>query len=112
MIVGTIVIVAITIVIGVVVDRRIGLVPRAGDPDEAPARRPAHTAGEAPATAIRAGGNQLAKLRASQRCSACRTVLAHGEDDHVRYGDRDLIVLHFQCPQCGAKRVLYVERVA
>ena len=109
-IVGTIVIVAAAIAIGLVLDRR--LRPRPQELQKS-VRIPSHGVGEAPATAIRAGATQLAKLRASQRCRACRASVTHdGEDDHVRYADRELIVLHFRCPDCGAKRVLYVVPVA
>jgi hypothetical protein len=33
-------------------------------------------------------------------------------DDTVRYSEREQLVLHFTCPACAAKRVLYVERQA
>ena len=110
---GTIAIVAITIAIGVFVDRRYKLLPRPELLADNPrARRPTHGAGEAPATAIRAGGVQVAKLRATQRCRACRATLDLGEDDHVRYNDHELIVLQFHCPRCATKRTLYVEPAA
>ncbi len=106
-IIGTIIIVAVTIAIGIFADRKLGMRPEAlaaGPP------RPsfAHAAGEAPATAIRAGAAQLERLRASQRCRSCRELLTIGVEDRVRYDDRDLIVIQFRCPRCESKRTLYV----
>jgi RNase P subunit RPR2 len=111
MVAGTIAIVLVTIAIGIFVDRKVGLLPRADKLAEPRPRMPSHVAGEAPATAIRAGTAQLSKLRA-QRCRSCRAAMTAGDDDHVRYDERDLIVLHYRCPRCGAKRSLYVEHVA
>ena len=69
----------------------------------------ASTAGDTPATAIRAGQAQIANLRAGQRCKECRTRLqAHGPDEELRYADRPLLLLHFRCPSCVRKRSLYV----
>jgi hypothetical protein len=108
-ILGTVAIIAVAIAIGVVVDRKIDLLPRPEKLAEPRPKLPGHAAGEAPATAIRAGGAQRATLRATQRCKACRTVLvADGDDDHVRYDDRELVVILFRCPNCGVKRALYV----
>lgn len=114
MIVGTIVatavIVAITIAIGVFADKKLALLPRAEALDPPRPRPPGHAVGEAPATAIRAGTAQLARLRASQRCRECRTLLVASEpDDAIRYNDRALAVLHFRCPACGRAHSLYVE---
>jgi len=108
-ILGTLGIIAAAITIGVVVDRKIGLLPRPEKLVETRPRIAGHSAGEAPATAIRAGAAQVVTLRATQRCKACRTLLvADGDDDHVRYDDRDLLVLPFRCPACDAKRALYI----
>ena len=30
-------------------------------------------------------------------------------DDRIRYDERDLLVLHYACTKCPAKRSLYVE---
>lgn len=112
-IVGTIAIVLVTVAIGIWIDRRKPLLPRPDDfrePEKLPP--PQHAAGEAPATAIRASESQLTNLRA-QRCTACRAQMTNdaATDDQVRYDDRDLLVLHFVCSKCGAKRSLYVEPV-
>jgi len=106
-VVGTLAIVAVTIAIGLAIDRRGAVMPRAQAPDAT--RAPAFRAGEAPATAIRAGGRQLARLRATQRCASCRAPMIAGADDRVRFGDRELTVIGFHCAACGARRSLYLE---
>jgi hypothetical protein len=109
MIIGTIAIVLITVAVGLLIDRKHSILPK---PTEALAdakpEKPAHAAGEAPATAIRARDGQLAKLRV-QRCTACRAAMTNLDDDTVRYNDHDMLVLHFTCTQCAAKRSVYVE---
>lgn len=111
-IIGTLAIVLITVVIGVFLDRKVGLLPRAADLAENPAPKPVtmHAAGEAPATAIRARGGQLDRLR-SQRCPGCRGPMTNAHDDTVRYNERELVVLHFACGACGTRRSLYVEQL-
>lgn len=112
-IVGTIAIVLVTIAIGLWIDRKKPILPRpeelAKQPE--PKQPPRHEAGEAPATAIRTNDAQLATLRSSQRCSECRAAMTNlgDADDRIRYDDRDLVVLHFACTKCPAKRSLYVE---
>jgi hypothetical protein len=107
---GTIAIVAATITVGVVADRKWGLLPRPKELAAAGARPklPGHAAGEAPATAITAGPMAIETLRRSQRCRACNTPLDVLADDRVHYDDRDLIVLQFRCPRCATKLSLYV----
>lgn len=104
-IIGTIVIVLVTIAIGLLVDRKTPVLPRA----EAPAAKPAHAhgAGLAPATALRVRPAQLDKLRDAQRCPHCRQSMRSEADEVVRYNDADLLVLHFACGSCAAKRTLY-----
>jgi hypothetical protein len=109
-IIGTIAIVLITILIGVLIDRKHSVLPKATELQPPRKRPPTHGAGEAPATAIRARPAQLANLR-TQRCTRCRAEMTNTEDDRVRYNDRDQVVLHFTCASCGAKRSLYVEPV-
>jgi len=112
-IIGTIAIVLITVAVGLLVDRKVGFLPKPTEiaTDEVKPPPPTHAAGEAPATAIRARGSQIAKLR-RQRCPQCRAEMTAGNDDTVRYDERELLVLHFGCPACSTKRVLYVERLA
>ena len=113
-VVGTVLIVAITVAIGVYADKKLHLAPRAEELATPPKPR-GHAVGEAPATAIRAGAAQLANLRAGQRCKECRTVLvAAGVDEEIRYAARTLIVLHFSCPCCAEvrRRSVYVEPIS
>jgi hypothetical protein len=108
-IIGTIAIVVGTVAFGVVFDRKVGIAPK----DLAAGRKASsgYAAGEAPSTAIRASAAQLARLRESQRCGACRAAMTGDPDDSVRYDDRELIVLQFRCPSCAAKRTIYVASV-
>jgi hypothetical protein len=110
-IVGTIAVVLIVVAVGLLVDRKYSVLPRAAElaPEKKPP--PSHAAGEAPATAIRAREGQVAKLRV-QRCIACRAAMTNTPDDTVRYSDRELLVLHFACTACAAKRSIYVARIA
>jgi len=109
-IVGTCVIVAVVVAIGVLADKRFAIVPRA---EVLRPRPPGPVAGATPALAIRTKPAQLATLRSTQRCDDCRAALeANGPDDAIRYDDRGLAVLHFACPSCGRKRSLYVEPTA
>ncbi|HEY5921227.1 MAG TPA: hypothetical protein VIV11_06135, partial [Kofleriaceae bacterium] len=62
-IIGTIAIVLITIAVGLLVDRKVGLLPKPKALADDKPPPPQHAAGDAPATAIRAKGGQLEKLR-------------------------------------------------
>lgn len=108
---GTIAIVAVAIAIGVVVDRRLGLLPRAERLRAAgqPRPRPRHTSGAAPSTAVRADAAQLERLRAGPTCPHCRTEMSAQPDDTVRFAGRELLVLAFRCPACASKRAIYVD---
>lgn len=107
MILGTIAVVLGTIVIGLLLTRKRPLLARPEALAAPPKKRPAYAAGEAPATAIRASGAQLERLRTSQRCRECRRVMTAGEAERVRYGDGELLVIELRCT-CGARRALYV----
>ena len=111
-ILGTIVIVLITVAVGLLVDRKYKLLPSPEtlDAEQRKPPPPTHGPGEAPATAIRANDTQLAHLR-EQHCSTCRTKKTNTPDDTVRYDERELLVLHFTCPACVHSSVLYVERI-
>ena len=111
-IIGTLAIVLITIVVGLLVDRKRSILPKPEDlaPPERKKPPATHGAGEAPATAIRARPKQLGNLRV-QRCRECRAEMKNEADDRVRYNDRELVVLHFACPRCAGKRTLYVDAI-
>jgi hypothetical protein len=108
-IIGTLAIVLVSVVIGLLIDRK---APILGKPEEPPAddlkKRSTHGAGEAPMTALRIRDDQLDKLRATQRCPRCRSRMESAPDDHVRYDDADLLVCHFTCENCPGTRTIYV----
>jgi hypothetical protein len=104
---GTVGIIGATIAAGLLADRKWGLLPRPKQPAEERPRLSSHAPGESPATAI-TGATAIETVRNSQRCRACRSAMDVLADDHVRYNDRDMIVLHFRCPRCEAKLSLYV----
>jgi hypothetical protein len=115
-IIGTLVIIIITVLVGVFLEKRSGIkLEKQNLSTEVKRPPPAkYTLGETAATAFRVGDAQLAKLRTSQRCPECRAEMAYldADDDRVRYDQRDLMVLHFNCPSCKSKRRLYVEHRA
>jgi hypothetical protein len=108
-IIGTIAIVLVTVVIGLLIDRKAPVLakPKATAADELK-KRSIHAAGEAPATALQIGEDQLERLRSTQRCPRCRRPMRSAPDDRVRYGDADLLVCHFTCESCPGTRTLYV----
>ena len=105
---GVIAVVAATVGLGVYLDRKLGILPRGEKLAEPRPPLPPDAAGDAPATAIRARAGQIDRLR-TQRCRACRTPLAAEPDDHVRYDGKELLVLRFRCPSCGAHRSIYIQ---
>ncbi len=107
---GTIGIVAVTVVAGVLADRRWGLVPRK-ERLAGPVRSalPAHGAGQAPATAIPTTPAQREPLRRTQRC--CRVVMVSLADDEVVFDGATLGILRFRCATCAATRSVYVQRL-
>ena len=114
-ILGTLGIVAVTVAIGVIVERRLRSDPSPEDLETQKQRERrqlvTHAAGEAPSSALRVREPQIAKLRASQRCPQCRAEMQNDADDTVQYGDASLLLLHFSCPTCTTKRTLYIDRV-
>lgn len=113
---GTIVIVLATIAFGLFIQRKAGVTELPEGNAQATLQRPAQKfgLGEVAATAFRVGDSQLENVRKTQRCATCRAEMRYAgdADDHVRYDQRDLLVLHFACPQCEGKRTLYVEHRA
>jgi hypothetical protein len=109
MIIGTIAIVVATVVLGMLITRKRGFLVQPEELAKPKPKQPSHAAGEAPATAIRAAGEQLARLRSTQRCPQCRAVMTPDAGEHVRYGDGELLVIELRCARCGTKRALYVN---
>jgi hypothetical protein len=92
-ILGTLIIVGITVVIGVVIEKKR---PKL---EEAPKRGARSIPGDSPETAI--------KKLTSQRC--CDRDMARNLDDRVRFDGRELLVARFTCTTCAQKRSLYVD---
>jgi len=112
-ILGTLAVVGVFVGVGLWLDRRFSLLPRAEELDEA--SRPKlpggdHEAGLAPQTALHSDPTQIARVIARQRCT-CKGKPALVEDgrDDVRYGDKQLVAVRLRCPTCTATRHLYFE---
>jgi len=107
---GTIGIVAVTVVAGVLADRRWGLLPRKERLSPPPrAALAGHGAGEAPGTALGIRAADLAELRRTQRC--CREVMDALPDDEVAFDGQVLGILRSRCARCARTRSLYVQRL-
>ena len=105
---GSLAIIGITVVVGLWLTRTRHIEPTPEELAQPAKKRPAHAAGEAPATAIRAGAAQLDRLRTTQRCTSCRAVMTVAGEEPVRYDDRDMLVIELRCEPCAARRPLYV----
>jgi len=103
---GTLAIVAVVIVAGVVIDRRFGILPRprelreAGKPGLKP---PAYGPGEAPETALDDPPRDL-------RCGRCRCETPLDRESRATYGDRELVIRRYRCPRCDAVASIYCTR--
>jgi hypothetical protein len=112
-IIGTIVLIGVFIAVGLWVDKRVSLLPRAAELDEASRPKPlgsVHEAGAAPQSALRSDPERMARVIERQRC-ACKsraTMVADGEDE-IRYDAKLLRVVRVRCPACSATRSLYFE---
>ena len=105
---GTVAIVGATIGLGVVIDRKWGLLPRAKELEAPRPTLSGYAAGEAPETAIAASPMALERLRRDQHCPVCKSPMDGLADDRATYDGRELIVVHFQCPRDATKLSLYV----
>lgn len=110
-ILGTLAIVGVFVGVGLWVDRRVSLIPRAEKLDEA--ARPKqlggdHEAGTAPQSALRSDPVQRQRVIERQRCS-CKSPMTVDGEDEVRYDARTLRVVKLRCPRCGGTRSLYFE---
>jgi hypothetical protein len=109
MIIGTILIVLATVGIGLLIDRKWGVIPRREKLLEGGRRfkLPGHTAGEAPGTAIDVTAGELEKLR-RKKCDVCRGETDALADDRVMFDGRELVVVHARCRRCDRIRATYV----
>lgn len=101
---GTIGIVLATIVLGLLADKKWGLLPSAKKLREAsaPKQLPAHAPGGAPSTALSAPPKAL-------RCPRCKAAMERTREEIVTYDGRALRVLAFCCPRCAHTGSVYVE---
>jgi hypothetical protein len=112
-ILGTILIVLATIGVGLLVDRKWGVIPRKEKLLEQ-SKRPAlpdYAPGEAPATALAASEaepGEIEKLRRA-KCTECRGETDVLPDDRVTYEGVELLVISTRCRRCGHKRAVYVS---
>lgn len=119
---GTAALVTAFVVVGVVVDRRVPLLPPApgpgageaeGDGPAGSGASPAHRQlrpGEAAANAVKVPADWRSKL-ATGRC-ACGEPLALTSDEAIRFDGRLLVVVRLACAACGHTRSVYLEPAA
>ncbi|MDX2088103.1 MAG: hypothetical protein SFX73_09640 [Kofleriaceae bacterium] len=108
---GSIVVVLVTVVLGLLADRKWGLLPDPKRLKEAGTSRrlpPPHAPGEAPASALDLSPGDRERLIARMKCTACKVTMSLSGEDAIRYDQRDLRVLRFACSGCGATRSVYV----
>ncbi len=111
-ILGTVGVVAVFVVGGIWLDRKVSILPRGEELAAAPElerqKKLQHAAGAAPETAIFADAREIEKL--ARRARHCRARMEREDDDEVVYDDRTLTVLRFRCRACGARDRIYVQR--
>jgi hypothetical protein len=109
-ILGTILIVLATIGVGLLIDRKWGVMPRK-EKLLAQNKRPAlpgYAPGEAPATALAASPEQIEKLRRA-KCTECRGEMDALPTTNVTYEGRELLVISTRCRRCGHRCSVYVS---
>jgi hypothetical protein len=109
-ILGTVGLVGAFVVVGLWIDRKVSILPRVEELEEA--ARPKqlggdHEAGTAPQTALHSDPEQMARVIARQRC--CKVAMLEDGRDDIRYGDKQLLAVRLRCGACGATRHLYFE---
>ncbi|HVK75582.1 MAG TPA: hypothetical protein VM734_19765 [Kofleriaceae bacterium] len=110
---GTIGIVLAMVGLGVLIDRKWALLPRADElrriePPRPPAPPPPPP-GETPATAVRADARARRRLLAQQRC--CGVAMAEVGDEPLIFDRRRIAVVRLRCATCRATRSLYIEPI-
>ena len=111
---GTAALVTAFVVVGVVVDRRVPLLPpevapRPPTPGLAPPvpLRERMAPGETAASAVKVPADWRDKLAAG-RCK-CGKPMAIVSDEAIRYDDRKLVVVRSACTACGQTRSVYLD---
>lgn len=104
---GTAAVVTVMVVIGLLIDRKVPLLPRATPPVAAVPRHELPIPGETAATAVQVPTSWRARIAAG-RC-ACGKPLAVRSDEPIRFAGRPLIVVRLACDACGHARSVYLE---
>jgi hypothetical protein len=107
---GTLGIVAASIIAGMWADRRWTLLPRKEDFQLARGEQPllaGGSDGESPATAIHASIGDVERIRRKQTCPRCKVALDSAADDRADHEGTELRVLRFTCPRCHGLRNVY-----
>jgi hypothetical protein len=99
-ILGTLGVIAAVIVTGVIVDRKLGLLPRPRALLEAPRRPPPHAPGEAPETALDAAPRDV-------RCRGCGLRTWPEGESRATYDGRELVIRRYGCTRCTAITTIY-----
>ncbi len=105
---GTIAIIIAMVGVGFVLDRWIGVLPRAEELAAGAQPAPAlPAAGETACVAIRATPTARARVLARQRC--CGVTMTAGPEEPVVLAGKPLTVVRLTCAVCHAHRPLYFE---
>ncbi len=97
---GTIAVVAGTITIGILVDRKWALLPKPPALLEA-GKPPGPAPGEVPATALPTRPKRVT-------CSACKSATLLDGESPIRFDNRDLVALRYRCTKCASITTVYV----
>ena len=103
---GTIAIVVVLVVVGLLIDRKVPLLPRAAA-GAAPARRDEPIPGATAATAVKVPQTWRPRLAAG-RCT-CGKPLEVASDEPITLGGRPHVVVRLACAACGHARSVYLE---
>ena len=105
---GTIGLVIVFVVVGVLVDRKVSLLPRPEELAQIGKPRPLiHAAGTAPETALACTADELTAHLAKRRCACKGKVVRAGDHEPIRYDGRELIVVPLTCASCGTHQRCY-----
>jgi|GEM_PF-3511813 len=116
---GTAAVVTVVVVVGLLIDRKLPLLPRAepteprtgpGRAASTPARATTAIPGETAATAVGVPAAWRDRVAAG-RCG-CGQALAVQSDEALRFAGRPLVVVRLACAACGHARSVYLEPAA